>query len=326
MLRDGRASVILFFVLSGFALSLAVEAEVPFSYTGFLVRRFCRIYLPFAVAILLAAVLSRLVVTGPIPFVGEQYNQYWAVGMPTWDALRDHLLMLGRRSDTVLDTPVWSLAHELRISVLFPMLYAAQRLGPAVLAAAAVLTLVVAIRYGAVRADVAPLYANSLRGSIEPTAYILLFFTLGIATAQHRQGVLLLVAHGRWALWLTVLLAFSLRWPSRLATDVQYGVGSMMAIWLVATSPRATRLLELPVLQWLGRISYSLYLTHMIVLLTLLHLLSSWFAPRLLVWTVPLLSLPVAAGFHALVEAPSIRLARTWATTLHRPRLAGRQG
>jgi peptidoglycan/LPS O-acetylase OafA/YrhL len=318
--RDGRASVILFFVLSGFALSLAVEGDAPFSYTAFLVRRFCRIYLPFAAAILLAFLLCWLLVRGPVPGMGEQFNSYWTVDLPSLQTLRNHLLMLGRRPDTLLDVPVWSLAHELRISLIFPLLYLAQRRVPALPAAAAALSVAVAFAYGAVGGDIVPLYASTVRGSIEPTAYHLVFFTFGIATAQHRHLVLRLVSQGRWALWLAVLLAFSLRWPSRLATDLQYGVGSTLAIWLVATSPRATRLMEAPALQWLGRVSYSLYLTHVILLLTVVHALYQWIEPTLVAWSVPVLSLAVAAGFHALVEAPSIRLARTWAARLPRPR------
>ncbi|MGO9435837.1 MAG: acyltransferase family protein [Terracidiphilus sp.] len=47
-------AVVLFFVLSGFVLSIPLSGERPPSYRVFLLRRFCRIYLPFAAAILRA--------------------------------------------------------------------------------------------------------------------------------------------------------------------------------------------------------------------------------------------------------------------------------
>ena len=49
MLVSGRPSVILFFVLSGFVL--AVSLEKGMKYRDFVVRRFCRIYLPFAASL-----------------------------------------------------------------------------------------------------------------------------------------------------------------------------------------------------------------------------------------------------------------------------------
>ena len=66
-----------------------------------------------------------------------------------------------------------------------------------------------------------------------------------------------------------------------------------------------------PVLQWLGRISYSLYLTHLIVLLTTYYTLGGLMPPQMLslFLGVPL-ALVVAELFTRLVDAPSIRLSR----------------
>ena len=46
-LVHGRAAVILFFILSGFVLSLPFLREPRPGYAGFAVRRICRIYLPY---------------------------------------------------------------------------------------------------------------------------------------------------------------------------------------------------------------------------------------------------------------------------------------
>ena len=61
--------------------------------------------------------------------------------------------------------------------------------------------------------------------------------------------------------------------------------------------------------QWLGRVSFSLYLVHMPILATLTFVLGDdrW-------WLVAILTLPLALlaawGFHRIVERPSHRLAR----------------
>src|ERR1017187_3352351 len=55
-----RFAVMLFFVLSGFVLSLPYFAGKNLAYGPYLVRRFCRLYLPFAFAVLISALLCWL--------------------------------------------------------------------------------------------------------------------------------------------------------------------------------------------------------------------------------------------------------------------------
>ena len=104
-LRDGRSPVILFFVLSGLALTVSLRQPRTRGYLPFAARRICRIWLPFAVAIVLAAICCGLVDTRPDP---QAWN-VWLPDLPNLDNTLDTLAMLGRRQDTVLDIPVWSL-------------------------------------------------------------------------------------------------------------------------------------------------------------------------------------------------------------------------
>jgi peptidoglycan/LPS O-acetylase OafA/YrhL len=53
----GRVSVIAFFVLSGFVLSLPYFDGRPLPYPAFVVRRLCRIYLPYAAVMFAAGTL-----------------------------------------------------------------------------------------------------------------------------------------------------------------------------------------------------------------------------------------------------------------------------
>src|ERR1022692_2357744 len=61
----GRFAVMLFFVLSGFVLALPYFAGTSLPYGRYIVRRFCRLYLPFAFAVLIAALLCWLL-GGPV--------------------------------------------------------------------------------------------------------------------------------------------------------------------------------------------------------------------------------------------------------------------
>jgi len=60
LFTNGAASVIIFFVLSGYVLALPFFHGTQPNYSRYVFRRFCRIYIPFAVAICIAALLCRI--------------------------------------------------------------------------------------------------------------------------------------------------------------------------------------------------------------------------------------------------------------------------
>jgi peptidoglycan/LPS O-acetylase OafA/YrhL len=274
----------------------------------FAARRICRIWLPFAVAIVIAAICCDLVDTRPDP---QAWN-VWSPDLPNLDNTVGTLAMLGQGKDALLDIPVWSLTHELRISLIVPVLVFAQRRHSLETTIAAFALLgIVAFLFGSMWQNIEPLYGKTSQGSFEVTAYYVWFFCLGIATALHRDAVLAFAARHRVALGILCLAFLSGRWPSQMVTDVSYGLGAMLLMWLVMVSPLVSRLMMTPVLQWLGRISYSLYLTHLIVLLTMYYTVRGLMPPQIisLFLGVPI-ALVVAHLFTRFVDAPSIRLSR----------------
>ena len=61
----GNEAVLFFFLLSGFVLALPFfQTAVP--YTSFVVRRICRIYLPYWLVVAVAVAVRALVYRGPI--------------------------------------------------------------------------------------------------------------------------------------------------------------------------------------------------------------------------------------------------------------------
>jgi peptidoglycan/LPS O-acetylase OafA/YrhL len=82
------------------------------------------------------------------------------------------------------------------------------------------------------------------------------------------------------------------------------------AIIVFALHSRAQRWLDTPVPEYLGRISYSMYLTHGVVLFSMLILL----AGRLPIWILAVIFLAtvlvVAHLFCILVEEPALRFGR----------------
>ena len=119
LFEEARSAVIFFFVLSGFVLTLSIIGGNGLAYRPYVVRRFCRIYLPFAAAILVAAALVAILHPRYIP-------AFWATAGNWYDGslltVAGHLLMIGTDRLLNLNGPAWSLVHELRISMVMPLL------------------------------------------------------------------------------------------------------------------------------------------------------------------------------------------------------------
>ena len=120
LLVAGHQAVILFFLLSGFVLTLPFQKTNRFDYSPFLVKRVCRIYLPYlgalALAIFCDLYLSR----------GGKYENYWlnlTWGKPVTSRLIvQHILFLGNYDWAQFNTAFWSLVYEMRISLVFPFI------------------------------------------------------------------------------------------------------------------------------------------------------------------------------------------------------------
>jgi peptidoglycan/LPS O-acetylase OafA/YrhL len=116
----GRQSVILFFVLSGFVLSIPYLRNSGQSYGMFLLRRILRIYCPYVFALGLA-ILANSEWHGTLG-MGPQDNPTWHA-VVTWKPVWEHVLMIGPYNYARFNTAFWSLVHEMRISVIFPLLF-----------------------------------------------------------------------------------------------------------------------------------------------------------------------------------------------------------
>jgi peptidoglycan/LPS O-acetylase OafA/YrhL len=311
MVVEGRPPVILFFVLSGFVLAHALLHR-PTAYRDFAIRRFTRIYPPFAIAILVSAAGYALLDPGAARPFSNWFGSLWQDGyrLPT---VLHRLLMPGSGRDA-LDPVVWSLVHELRISLILPaLLWIGRRYWVALLAGSLIVQWLV-VPFGvdagtgaACRAWLScrPYWGASFGGSLLVSAYFVVFFVLGIGLAVHRDrlGVWLARLPG-WTAPALLVIALCLLSGLPADGDLAFGAGAGLLILLVLEAPGFARVLRLPPLPWLGRVSYSLYLIHLPVFLAVIYGLPGVPAGLLVALLVPL-SLLAAWLFYRAVEAPA---------------------
>jgi peptidoglycan/LPS O-acetylase OafA/YrhL len=312
---SGPAAVLLFFVLSGFVLTVSLSARPR--YFGYAISRVARIWLPFAVAILASSALYLLLAGTAVPGSSLWFQAQWGQPLTAGDVMR-HLAMVG--TSIYLDSPMWSLVHELRISLLLPLLILLWgRFGRGALVGSAALLL--ACVFGLGHFDVAGRYATVIS-----TGTYIYFFMVGIALATERarieEQLKRVPRPALAALWALALAGLAIApGDTSHVTTLPNGLlllvnGIAAALLLALCTGSSFLLARVPL--FLGRISYSLYLTHVIVILAITHALAGMLPIQVSVAIAVPLSILVADLSQRYIEAPSQRLGKVLARHLNK--------
>jgi peptidoglycan/LPS O-acetylase OafA/YrhL len=304
----GYEAVVLFFVLSGFVLALPFTSNQPLNYRSFVLKRWARIWILYIAVVTLAALCALLLWNHRVEGLSNWFDNAWSGR--TVEGYLNHVLLIGDldRFSVQFLPVVWSLRYEMLASLAFPLLLTLRRKvsWPLLLLLGAAMN-VVGIQYA---------------GSLSPLRYILMFL-VGILLAQHRLALVQLFQKMPRALHVPLLaLAFSLYLCSWLAWKevrpalevslLDWGItaASAFAIVTALASQTAHRLLSWPPLVWLGRVSYSVYLTHTLVLLVVVHAASQWVPAWILIILCVPITLWVSQLTHRWIEVPAISLGR----------------
>lgn len=325
----GGSAVILFFVLSGFVLALPfVDGHTPAT-SGFLVRRVCRIYIPYAAALAFTLAIRSVVPIHRVPGTTEWFNAFWshAIGVRT---VLDYLGMTGSLSQiNNTDFVTWSLVHEMRISLLFPaLMIALQSMRSTGTRMAAFLLFSTACMAGLAQISSAAGASSAVLGAVRSfldTGHYVWLFVVGIEMARHRRRLLELGNRAHPAFLLIALVVSLFLYCAQgeaVPFNVQaisiflVGFGSAGIVALAFVSSRIDALLTVRPCVFLGEISYSLYLIHPVILLGMMHGLDGRIPGWLTLALVPLVSVGVAWLMRRYIELPSIAAGRRISTTL----------
>jgi peptidoglycan/LPS O-acetylase OafA/YrhL len=313
-------AVILFFILSGFVLSLPFFSPQAPSYREFAIRRVCRIYLPFLASLAIALLIYRAITVVPLPEASAWANDGWARPI-TKKTITGFLLMTGFSHHVTINPVVWSLVHEMRISLIFPLLLAAlsmvnpwwRLLGAFCFSAACAYATTSFPALG----EGAPT-GIAVSGTLLRTGSYIWFFVVGIELARNRVRIAQFVGQlSTWATTIALMAVVTLYLADWLfaplhesvLSDFVVGLGAAGFIALALGNFAIKRVLTTAPLLLLGRISYSLYLLHLLVLGLVLYGLHALPLGWRLAIAVPS-AIVVAWVSYYLIEKPLIRLGR----------------
>ena len=94
VIMSGGSAVRFFFVLSGFVLMLPYLRHKENPYAPYLVKRICRIYLPYLAAVAIAVLGNAMLGGHPLPGFGGSATETWSVPVSAKVVLQ-HIVMLG---------------------------------------------------------------------------------------------------------------------------------------------------------------------------------------------------------------------------------------
>jgi peptidoglycan/LPS O-acetylase OafA/YrhL len=321
----GPEAVVVFFVLSGFVLSLPVVRGRRLRPGSYYPSRFLRLYVPVWAALALAAALHATVARHAVAGASWWLNAH-AVPLQVRAMRLDAALMPGA-GDWGFTTVLWSLRWEVLFSLLLPLLLLAPLHRRAWSLGAALLCCLALLWAGGSLGGI-PVVAGSggaLLGS-SPGEYLLELppFVLGVLLAFQHEQIERLAASLRersarniaaqLALGVTCIGGLSANWwlPGAQSQAALVAVGACLAVLAALTLRSLGGLLESGPMQWTGKRSYSLYLVHEPLVVALAFALGGRPSPVLFALLVTPLALGAAAAFCACVESPSHRLARAW--------------
>ncbi|GAA5478154.1 hypothetical protein Hhel01_01652 [Haloferula helveola] len=324
----GHEAVMFFFVLSGFVLALPFFGTKPaVPYPLYLAKRILRIYSPYIVAALVAMGLREVLYKGDVGGVSGWFNQSWKVSA-TPEAIGQHLLMIGSFNNSEFNPVLWSLVHEMRISIVFPLIALGLVRHQKIVVALPILFTTIYWLAGSLNFRGIMSFDHDYFATLHYSG----FFILGSLLAKYRKGLVRVLSaasrSGKLALLSAAVLAytnpfwfpyidvpgpgwinalFAKRWFHEWIT-----AGGVAVFMLLAIMPGViSRVLRARPLVFLGAISYSLYLFHAVILKALVTLAAEEFPLGIVLLCVVPVALVAAAASWRWIEVPSIRLGKS---------------
>ncbi|MFD0750773.1 acyltransferase family protein [Mucilaginibacter calamicampi] len=313
IITNGRAAVMFFFVLSGFVLALPfLNSNKPLKLLPFYLKRILRIY-PAYLAAIAFALLLKTYLYQPVAMhsFSPWINEFWAWHMDSKYAIeliKTCLLIGPNFNGDLIDPVIWSLVVEMKMSLIIPF----------------IIMLVNRCNW----------YLNLLFFLLvnvmiyNHTFGYLGIFYLGILLAKYRYQVIDKLNNIHFGIMLLIGLVSIYLYNISLLSFIPYGdklhpfaffwrdyttaVGGCIILIISLCNTPLVSVLNAKPFVFLGRISYSFYLLHLPIIITVCSLVGS----ALLYGQIAILILSIVLAFflsylsYLFIEVPFQKLAK----------------
>ena len=296
LLLDGTSAILYFFILSGYVLTLSMKNTDQLSivsYIKFITLRIFRIFPAFIFTLLITYFIIHSIQSRPSTWL----DRYWTNPSDLFSLIKQIVLIVRLPNDPLLRLipQDWTLTIEIAISLMLPILaYASQKKS----------TLVLIFIYCAVQFL-----------SLDPFVFD---FSIGVFIACNRENLKTKWLRNNYKLiWIIIailLVCADYFFPHIMTlTDLvllhHKSWGLAIFLWAIISSPKIQRLLSIQPLIFLGKISFSFYLIHLIILFSMtlyLHTLN----PITFLLVYLLITIVASSMSFYMIEKPFNKLAR----------------
>ncbi|MEH7786650.1 acyltransferase [Bacillus thuringiensis] len=277
----GGEAVIVFYVLSGFVLSMALYHSKT-NYWGYLIKRFVRIYIPYYFWIIVTFVLFILFSSYEVVGLRDWFYDRWQGSITKLDIL-NHFVLLNNFFTENYNPVIWSLAQEMRISIVFPLLFLLfYKLNWKK-------TILFALSFSLISVVLNMLHIGKAEGFYNGYADTLHFtsmFMVGMLLFKYQEKLIysyrnmkkfkkgFLITLGVILYLYSILIyGFSRNDTTFLIKDWGVVMGVSIFIIMAMSNLKVKAFLNKSVFVYLGEISYSIYLCHFPIMMVLFKLL-----------------------------------------------------
>jgi len=264
---DGFAAVTFFFVLSGYVLTLSLESKGAVILGSFYLKRIFRIIPAYIVTLFISLIFYYFYkINHTNPDTSLWINSFWGKPLDFFNFAKQMIFILPSQGFAELMCQNWSLKVEMQFSFLIPFLYL--------------------------------IYKNTNFHFFFVLNIVLYFlfhfpvylfhFSFGMILAMNHEIILATFISLKKRYKIVIIFTTIFMYTYRYTLPLYYyyfvrkesiifgndnliwfitGLGSFLILLYSFTSPFIQKILQLDFLKFIGKISYSIYLTHLIVLI-----------------------------------------------------------
>lgn len=329
----GNDAVLTFFLFSGFVLALPYIKGKKLNaveYRDYAIKRVARIYIPYFVSLIIAILCLSLFYTGNIAGLSSWFNDLWKNPI-TLESVLDHLFFMGEYPKR-FNVVIWTLVEEMRISLIFPFLaYFLVRFSfkqnVIYIVGTYLLSMIIHFVFG-----------EGLDW-IADTIYYTTAFLVGGLVAKHKDELIskaksltdkqkiiglisgvFLYTYAKPTVLLRMFFEIDEFYLKRINFIFTIAGSVLILLFAIGYKP-VSKVLNGNRMVFLGKISFSVYLYHLVIMLSMIYLLNG----VLPIWAIFIISFIstffVAYLSYKYVELPSIEIGKQVIQSIHKPKL-----